>query len=174
MKLFIALFSMLLLGCNGSKNNKTEVQQSAVVEVVKSQSNEMCPAQALPNELTDRVQKEQDAQVGKTVIDTTKIYNMGEVDTPAMPTITEKELMENLTSRFKYPDIEPVNGKGVARLTIERDGSISDVKMVKSIHSELDKEYVRVLKLFPRFKAATIEGISVRSIVDFPIVAKSM
>lgn len=167
MKLFIALFSMLLLGCNGSKNNKTEVQQSAVVEVVESQSNEMCPAQALPNEPTDRVPKEQDAQVGKTVIDTTKIYNMGEVDNTAFT--SNAALMEHM-KKFKYPEnLEPMNGRGRIELTVERDGRVSDVKIIKGIHPDLDKEFIRIFKMLRLERPATIDGVPVRSKLEMPI-----
>lgn len=167
MKLFIALFSMLLLGCNGSKNNKTEVQQSDVVEVVESQSNEMCPAQALPNEPTDRVQKEQDAQVGKTVIDTTKIYNMGEVDNTAFT--SNAALMEHM-KKFKYPEnLEPMNGRGRIELTVERDGRVSDVKIIKGIHPDLDKEFIRIFKMLRLERPATIDGVPVRSKLEMPI-----
>lgn len=167
MKLFIALFSMLLLGCNGSKNNKTEVQKSAVVEVVESQSNEMCPAQALSDELTDRVPKEQDAQVGKTVIDTTKIYNMGEVDNTAFT--SNAALMEHM-KKFKYPEnLEPMNGKGRIELTVERDGRVSDVKIIKGIHPDLDKEFIRIFKMLRLERPATIDGVPVRSKLEMPI-----
>lgn len=168
---YILILILILCGCSEGKAGGEKTQLSPVTEETK---NVQTDNSIVENTDYAPMIKQEVIKDKKKVIDTTKIYNKEEVDTPAMPTITEKELMENLTSRFKYPDIEPVNGKGVARLTIERDGSISDVKMVKSIHPELDKEYVRVLKLFPRFKAATIDGISVRSIVDFPIVAKSM
>lgn len=158
---------MLLLGCNGSKNNKTEVQQSAVVEVVESQSNEMCPAQALPNEPTDRVQKEQDAQVGKTVIDTTKIYNMGEVDNTAFT--SNAALMEHM-KKFKYPEnLEPMNGRGRIELTVERDGRVSDVKIIKGIHPDLDKEFIRIFKMLRLERPATIDGVPVRSKLEMPI-----
>lgn len=158
---------MLLLGCNGSKNNKTEVQQSAVVEVVESQSNEMCPAQALPNEPTDRVQKEQDAQVGKTVIDTTKIYNMGEVDNTAFT--SNVALMEHM-KKFKYPEnLEPMNGRGRIELTVERDGRVSDVKIIKGIHPDLDKEFIRIFKMLRLERPATIDGVPVRSKLEMPI-----
>ncbi|MDY3267304.1 MAG: energy transducer TonB [Phocaeicola sp.] len=167
MKLFIALFSMLLFGCNGSKNNKTEVQKSAVVEVVESQSNEMCPTQALPNEPTDRVQKEQDAQVGKTVIDTTKIYNMGEVDNTAFT--SNAALMEHM-KKFKYPEnLEPMNGRGRIELTVERDGRVSDVKIIKGIHPDLDKEFIRIFKMLRLERPATIDGVPVRSKLEMPI-----
>lgn len=170
MKLFIALFSMLLFGCNGSKNNKTEVQKSAVVEVVESQSNEMCPDQASPNELTDRVPKEQNAQVGKTVIDTTKIYNMGEVDNTAF--ISNAAIMDHM-KKLKYPEnLEPMNGKGTIELTVERDGRVSDVKIIKGIHPDLDKEFIRVIKMLRFERPATIDGLPVRSKLEMPINSK--
>lgn len=170
MKTLILLSILMLCGCSGGKTGEGKTQPDLMTEATGNVQTDNSQV----NTETAPVTKQDVVKEKKTAIDTTKIYNMGEVDTPAISMMTEKELMKNLTSRFKYPDMEPVNGRGVARLTIERDGSISDVKIIQSIHPELDKEYVRVLKLFPKFKAATIDGVPVRSILDFPIVTKAM
>lgn len=170
MKRYILLSILMLCGCNGGKAGEGKTQPEPVAEAMENVQTDNSPVDtdSVPVIKQDLVEK------GKTVIDTTKIYNMGEVDTPAVSLMSDKELMEYLTSRFKYPDIEPVTGRGIAQLTIERDGSISDVKIVQGIHPELDKEYERVLRLFPKFKAATIDGVPVRSILEFPIFAKAM
>ena len=170
MKLCILFSILMLCGCNVGKADNEKTQLSSVIEATgKVQAdNSQVDSESAPA-IKQNVVKEK-----KTAIDTTKIYNMGEVDIPAVSLMSDKELMEYLTSRFKYPDIEPVTGRGVAQLTIERDGSISDVKIVQGIHPELDKEYERVLRLFPKFKAATIDGVPVRSILEFPILAKAM
>ena len=52
---------------------------------------------------------------------------------------------------------------GKVDLVIERDGRVSDVIIVQSIHPEIDKEFVRILKLLPKFTPGSINGISVRS-----------
>lgn len=170
MKRYILLSILMLCGCSGGKAGEGKTQPEPVAETTENVQADNSPADVdSAPAIRQDVNKEK-----KTVIDTTKIYNMGEVDTPAVSLMSDKELMEYLTSRFKYPDIEPVTGRGVAQLTIERDGSISDVKIVQGIHPELDKEYERVLRLFPKFKAATIDGVPVRSILEFPILAKAM
>ena len=55
--------------------------------------------------------------------------------------------MEFISKHFKYPDIDPVNGRGTVDLVIERDGTVSDVIIVEGIHPAIDKEFIRVLKL---------------------------
>ena len=167
MKLYIALFLMLLLGCNGSKNNKTELQRSSTVEVMESQSKEKLPSQTLPDFSTKRVSKVQSSQVEKTVIDTTKIYNMGEVDNTAFT--SNAALMEHM-KKFKYPEnLEPMNGRGRIELTVERDGRVSDVKIIKGIHPDLDKEFIRIFKMLRLERPATIDGAPVRSKLEMPI-----
>lgn len=167
MKLYIALFLSLLLGCNGNKNNKVKEQQPATVEVVENQPNEMASDQALPDESTDRVQEVQNTQAGGTVIDTTKIYGMGEVDNTAF--MSNAALMNHM-GKFKYPEnVEPIKGKGTIELTVERDGSVSDVRIVKGIHPDLDKEFIRVFKMLRLERPATIDGVPVRSKLEMPI-----
>lgn len=167
MRLYIALFLMFLLGCCGSKNSKMEAQRSTTIEVVAAQPNEMCPAQALSDESIDRVQKVQNVQVGKTAIDTTKIYNMGEVDNTAF--MSNAALMDHM-KKFKYPEnLEPMKGKGTIELTVERDGSVSDARIVKGIHPDLDKEFIRVFKTLRLERPATIDGVPVRSKLEMPI-----
>lgn len=176
MKPYILLSILMLCGCSGGKAGEGKTQPEPVIEAMENVQADYSRVDA---ESAPAI-KQDVGKEGKTVIDTTKIYNMGEVDTPAMPMTTEKKMMSDrefvnyFSSRFKYPDMEPVNGRGTVRLTIERDGSISDVKIVQGIHPELDKEYVRVFKLYPKFKAAIIDGTSVRSIRDFPVVSKAM
>ena len=98
----------------------------------------------------------------KTVPDTIKIYEESEVKRAFLP-LSNSQLIEFLTKNFKYPSIPPINGKGKVDLVIERDGRVSDVIIVQSIHPEIDKEFVRILKLLPKFTPGSINGISVRS-----------
>lgn len=77
-------------------------------------------------------------------------------------------LMKNL----RYPRIAKENGdqgKVVMTFVIEKDGSISDVKIIKSISKECDEEAMRVLKLTPKWIPAKQKGEFVRSQYFLPI-----
>ncbi len=82
----------------------------------------------------------------------------------AIPSLDDSGLIKLIKNNFRYPsNIKPINGKISADLVIERDGSISDVIIVKGLHPELDKEAKRVLKLMPKFTPGKKEGHPVRS-----------
>lgn len=95
-------------------------------------------------------------------IDLDKIYEESE-GVRAFPSLNNSQFMEFINKHFKYPDIDPVNGRGKVDLVIERDGTVSDVIIVEGIHPAIDKEFIRVLKLLPKFTPGKINGIPVRS-----------
>lgn len=92
----------------------------------------------------------------------------------AFPPFSNPQLLDFMAKHFKYPDIEPLTGQGFVDLVIEKDGTVSDVIIIEGIHPALDKEFVRVFKLFPKFAPGTINGIPVRSKFKAPINARVM
>lgn len=77
----------------------------------------------------------------------------------------EAALMKFLSSNVHYPVVAEENGiqgRVVLTFVIERDGSISDVKVVKSVDPSLDKEAVRVIQSMPQWRAGTQDGKPVR------------
>lgn len=64
-------------------------------------------------------------------------------------------LLDYIKKNLRYP-IEAKNkgvqGRVIVRFCIETDGSISDVKVVKSVDSLLNNEAVRIVKSMPRWK----------------------
>ena len=106
-------------------------------------------------------------------IDLNKIYEESEV-VRAFPSLNNSQLLDFISKHFKYPDIEPVSGKGRVDLIVERDGAVSDVIIVKGIHPAIDKEFIRVLKLLPKFTPGRINETPVRSKYGAPINASAM
>lgn len=73
---------------------------------------------------------------------------------------------------LKYPKnaiMDGVQGTVMVRFIIEKDGSISDVKVVKSVDEELDAEAVRVITASPKWKAGKVSGNRVRSVLTLPV-----
>ena len=80
--------------------------------------------------------------------------------------------MEWLSKNIKYPVIAEENGiqgRVVATFVVERDGSITDVKIVKSVDPSLDKEAVRVLKSMPKWIPGKQNGQAVRVKYNLPV-----
>lgn len=77
-----------------------------------------------------------------------------------------------LSQNIKYPAIAEENGvQGVVtvRYAVERDGSITDVKVMKSVDPALDREAVRVIKSMPRWKPGKQNGEAVRVRSTVPV-----
>ncbi len=63
-------------------------------------------------------------------------------------------LMNYLSSHVKYPAAAKDNGiqgKVVVQFVVEKDGRIGEVKVIRGVDKDLDREAVRVCKSLPRF-----------------------
>ena len=57
----------------------------------------------------------------------------------------------------------------VAQFVIERDGSIGNVKVTKSVDPSLDREAIRLLQSMPRWIPGKKDGVAVRVKYTVPI-----
>lgn len=77
-----------------------------------------------------------------------------------------------LSTTVRYPDAardNNVEGKVFATFVVERDGSISDIRVLKGIGSGCDEEAVRVLSNMPKWNPGTQNGYAVRQQYTVPI-----
>lgn len=82
-----------------------------------------------------------------------------------------KYIMENM----KYPEQamkEGIQGRVTVRFIVEKDGSISDVKPVLSVHPLLNKEAVRVVESMPKWTPGKQNGKPVRVRFNLPVMFK--
>ncbi|WP_455530917.1 energy transducer TonB [Segatella salivae] len=82
-----------------------------------------------------------------------------------------KYIMENI----KYPKQamkEGIQGRVTVRFIVEKDGSISDVKPVLSVHPLLNKEAVRVVESMPKWTPGKHNGKPVRVRFNLPVMFK--
>ncbi len=81
-------------------------------------------------------------------------------------------LMEYLSKNVKYPVVAQENGvqgRVVVSFVVERDGSITDVKVVKSVDPSLDKEAARVVSSMPKWIPGKQNGSAVRVKYNVPV-----
>ena len=81
-------------------------------------------------------------------------------------------LMDFLNENIKYPEQaerEGIEGRVVAGFIVERDGSVSNIEILKSVHPLLDAEVVRVLSLMPNWIPGRQNGQPVRVKYSLPI-----
>jgi protein TonB len=84
----------------------------------------------------------------------------------------EAALLKYIRDNVKYPAIaleQDLQGIVLLRFVVERDGSVGDVQVQKSLSAECDREAIRVVKAFPRFIPAKINGRPVRSVFRVPV-----
>ena len=82
-----------------------------------------------------------------------------------------KYLMENI----KYPEQamkEGIQGRVTVRFIVEKDGSISDVRPILSVHPLLNKEAVRVVESMPKWTPGKQNGKPVRVRFNVPVMIK--
>ncbi len=105
------------------------------------------------NEMYDQINTSEEAEVirGKEPI----FEFVGQIveQMPTFPggTVT---LMKFLSENMKYPEQmikDSIQGRVICSFIVGRDGAISDIKVVRSLHPLLDKEAVRVLSLMPKW-----------------------
>ena len=105
------------------------------------------------------------------------VYNeVNEIDKvdekPSFPS-GESAMKSYLNSNVKYPDVAQENGvqgRVIVESIIEKDGSMSDVKVIRSVDPSLDREALRVVKAMPKWTPAKLKGIPVRTKCTTPVV----
>jgi protein TonB len=61
-------------------------------------------------------------------------------------------------------------GKVYVNFVVEKDGSISNVKIGQSVSTSIDREAKRVVRSFPKWKPGEVDYLKVRTRVSLPIV----
>ena len=92
-------------------------------------------------------------------------------DMPAFPGGMEA-MMAFLIENVKYPadaKKQKVDGRVLVNFVVEKDGSITEVKVIKPAFPSLDAEAIRVVKAMPKWKPGYQNGQAVRVLFTLPI-----
>ena len=106
-------------------------------------------------------------------VEETKVFDVVE-EMPQFPG-GPSALFEYLSKNIKYPVVAEENGvqgRVIVTFVVERDGSITDVKVVKSVDPSLDKEAQRVVKSMPHWIPGKQNGSAVRVKYTVPVTFK--
>jgi protein TonB len=82
------------------------------------------------------------------------------------------DLYSYLGNNIKYPVMAKesgIQGKVYVTFVVERDGSITDVKVLRGIGGGCDEEAVRVVASMPRWKPGKQRGKPVRVQYNLPV-----
>ncbi len=84
----------------------------------------------------------------------------------------DAELMKYIQEHLRYPTMAAENniqGKVVVQFVVTKNGSIGEVKVIRSRDQDLDKEAVRVVKSLPNFIPGRMNGQPVNVWYTLPI-----
>ena len=87
----------------------------------------------------------------------------------------EAALMKYLQSHINYPPMAAENnvqGKVVVQFVVDKTGKVGEVKVVRSVDKDLDKEAVRVCKSLPKFTPGRQNGQAVPVWFTLPVTFK--
>ena len=106
----------------------------------------------------------------KHVVEETKLFTVVE-QMPMYPG-GDAALMGYLRDNIKYPTVAAENGvqgRVVVGFVVERDGSITDVNILRGVDPSLDREAMRVVKSMPRWNPGKQNGSAVRVKYQVPV-----
>jgi len=84
----------------------------------------------------------------------------------------EMAMMELLRDNVQYPaeaKAKGIQGRVVVQFVIDKDGSVTDAEVVRSVDPQLDAEALRVVGMMPKWTPAKQKGKPVRVRFTLPI-----
>ena len=83
------------------------------------------------------------------------------------------EFSKWVNARLEYPEIAKENGvqgRVTLQFTVEKDGSVTNVKVVRGVDPSLDKEAVKVVSSSPKWTPGKQRDRAVRVTYTFPVI----
>lgn len=100
-------------------------------------------------------------------------YTFTTIETMPMPKEGMAEFYKYITHNFKYPPGYArvcVEGKIFLRFNVQKDGSLTDIDIIKGLYPDLDSAAIRVLREYPHpWNPGTQGGRVVKTGVTIPI-----
>lgn len=84
----------------------------------------------------------------------------------------KQEMMKFISDNRKYPaeaKAKDIHGKVIVAFVVERDGSLSDVKIRRGIGYGCDEEAIRLIKSMPKWTPGKQNGKAVRVSMMLPV-----
>ena len=84
----------------------------------------------------------------------------------------EEARMKFIVENIEYPEIareQNVQGTVYVSFIVEKDGSLTNIKILRGIGSACDKEVIRIVNKMPNWKAGTQRGKAVRVKFNMPV-----
>ena len=107
------------------------------------------------------------------IVDDNNIYNTAGIEVkPDFPGGMAK-FYKYVGNNYRTPEEEGLAGKVYVTFVVEKDGSLTDIKVVRDIGFGTGKEAIRVLKSCPKWNPGEQNGKKVRVLYSLPITIQS-
>ena len=127
---------------------------------------------------------EDDSSLGVEIMDYVEVVEEEVVEEEAIPfqLVEEKPSFQGgdanqfskwVNSRLVYPEIAKENGvqgRVTLQFTVEKDGTVTKVKVLRGVDPSLDKEAVRVVSMSPKWKPGKQRDRAVPVTYTFPVI----
>ena len=143
---------------------------SAITVVAADAEQDAEQADNNTNKVNDIVKDKEGDDSNLQKDDNDKAYDVVE-EMPQYPGGVGK-LMEYVSMNVRYPkeaESKSIQGRVVTTFVIEKDGSIADAEVVKSVDPALDAEALRVIKAMPKWTPGKQDGKPIRVKYTMPI-----
>lgn len=108
----------------------------------------------------------------KDVIDDNKVYNTAGIEVkPDFPGGMAK-FYSYIANNFRFEE-EGVSGRVIVTFVVEKDGSLTDIKVIRDIGFGSGKEAIRVLQRSPKWVPGEQNGKKVRVLYSLPIAIQA-
>ena len=84
----------------------------------------------------------------------------------------QNEMLKYLQENLQYPEAAKANnvhGRVFVKFIVERDGSLSDIKVMKGLGNGCDEEAIRLIQSMPKWKPGKNKGKEVRTSMTVPV-----
>ncbi|WP_286968486.1 energy transducer TonB [Flavobacterium sp. UBA4854] len=162
-RIFFAILSLALFSCQNKNVPASKDSALETIELPKKNKN---------NTPEKTVKSEEDSTV-----DYNKIYKVMEVDVKPDYVGGIQKFYAFLNKNYimpKDPDNDdPLQGGIFVKFVIEKDGSVSNIEILRDIGYGTGKELERLLKICPHWIPAKKNGNPVRCLYSFPYYIQS-
>ena len=146
----LPVLAIFMYACNPSKNSKAPEEEAPAVA-----EETVTPAAAEPAATPDAIPFQ--------LVEVKPSFNGGDAN----------EFSKWVNSQLVYPDEAKKNGiqgRVAVQFTVEPDGSVANVKVLRGVNDLLDQEAIRVISSSPKWKPGIQDGQPVRVTFTFPII----
>lgn len=183
---FTYLTPQTVEGPDRDGRDKSDIPEELIVQEEPEEEpvvQELPPPDIPPPPTEDIVEEDSKDEDEQIVVETDPVVIEDDEPEPEAPIVDYPDqeatfpggmaaMHKYLSENIKYPEIAMEmgdQGKVYVEFVVEKDGSITQLKVLRGVSKEIDKEAKRVVGTMPKWEPAETKGESVRARCRIPI-----